>query len=105
MTNGSAVVFDSLELGPDERGEIILSPSEPLRNPVLFASVRGGDGQVEEIVHGRGSLCAGPWGIEAFKLGRPLPVTVTAEEPIKIVICNHGQERAMFGASLVANKE
>jgi len=105
MPNDSTVVFESLELGPNERGEIVLAPSEPLRNPTLFASVRGGEGQVEEIIHGRGSLCSGPWGIETFKLGRPLPVTVTAEEPIKIIICNHGQESATFGASLVATKE
>ena len=43
MDDKTSVVFESLRLGINERGEIILAPDKPLRCPTLFMSDRGSD--------------------------------------------------------------
>lgn len=101
---GSIVEFESIGIGPGERGEIVLSPEILMRTPTLFASIRGADCYVEEIVHGHNSVCAGQWPIEAFRFGKPLPIDVAKGETIKVIVANHGSEPAVVGASLVASR-
>ena len=104
MTDKTGIAFESLDLGINERGEIVLSPEKPMRCPTLFMSCYGSEVLVEDIYHGRTEIARqGHWPIELFKMGHRLDVTVTKEEPIKIVIINLGPERSNVGASLVAN--
>lgn len=103
MTDKTGVVFESLDLGINERGEIVLSPDKPMRCPTLFMSCYGSEVLVEDICHGRTEIARrGHWPVEIFKMGHRLDVTVTKEEPIKIVIINLGPEKSNVGASLVA---
>lgn len=103
VTDKTNIEFGSLDLGINERGEIVLSPDNPMRNPTIYMSCQGSEIIIEAIVHGRTALARrGPWPVETFKMGHRLDVTVTKEEPIKIVITNLGPERSNVGASLVS---
>ena len=96
------VVFESLDLGINERGEIVLSPDKALRHPSLFMTDKGSEILVEAVFHGRTEipyLSRRP--ISVFRFGHQLEITVTKDEPIKIVIVNNGPEPTNIGASLV----
>jgi hypothetical protein len=102
MDEKTSVVFESLELKINERGEIILSPDKAQRCPTLFMTDKGSEILIEEILHGRTALPhLSQLPICAFRFGRQLDVTVTKDEPIKIVIINNGPEPTSIGASLV----
>jgi hypothetical protein len=102
MNTKTNVSFESLDLGANERGEIILVPDKPMRMPTLFMSDKGSEIMVEEIFHGLAALPRlGQCPISMFRFGHQLMVTVTRDEPIKIVIVNRGPEPASIGASLV----
>ena len=102
MDDKTSVVFESLRLGINERGEIILAPDKPLRCPTLFMSDRGSEITVESIFHGRTEIPGlGRRPISMFRFGHQLGITVTRDEPLKIVIVNNGPEPTSIGASLV----
>ena len=103
ITNKTGVVFESIDLEINEKGEIVLAPDNPMRCPTLFMSCHGSEVLVEDIYHGRAGIARqGHWPIELFKMGHQFDVMVTKEEPIKIVIINLGPEKSNVGASLVA---
>ena len=52
MTDKTGVVFESLDLGVNERGEIVLSPDKPMRRPTLFMSCYGSEVLVERFICG-----------------------------------------------------
>ena len=63
---------------------------------------KGSEILIEEILHGRTALPhLSQLPICSFRFGRQLDVTVTKDEPIKIVIINNGPEPTSIGASLV----
>ena len=106
MDGKTTVIFKSLELKINERREIVLSPDKALRCPTLFMSDRGSEILIEAVFHGRTEMRRlGKLPIIAFRFGRQLDVTVTEDEPIKIVITNNGPEPTSIGASLVDTPE
>ena len=106
MGEKTSVVFESLELKINERGEIILSPDKALRCPTLFMTDRGSEILIEAVFHGRTEIRRlGQHPISSFRFGIQLDVTVTRDEPIKIVIINNGPEPTSIGASLVDTPE
>ena len=106
MTGKTSVSFESLDLGAGERGEIVLSPERPMRNPTLYMSDKGSTVQVESVFHGLAEIPPlGQRPSGAYRFGLRLGVTVTADEPIKIVVVNRGPESTYIGASLVDTPE
>ena len=108
MTDMTTVVFESLELGPGERGEIVLLPNKPLRFPTLFVAdkVKRGLIIIEAIFHGQAAIARlGQCQADMYRFGRKLDVMVTKDEPIKIVVINNSQKPANIGASLVDTPE
>jgi hypothetical protein len=102
LNEKTRVVFGSLDLGINERGEIVLSPGSPLRHPTLFLSDKGSEVMVEAIFHGRAEIShLGRRPIGVFRFGHQLEIVVTKDEPIKIVVVNNGPEPSNIGASLV----
>lgn len=103
MTDRTDVEFGNIELGINEQGEIVLSPDKPMRRPTIYMSCQGSEILVEDIFHGRTAITRqGHWPVELFRMGHQLDVTVTKDEPIKILIVNLGPERSSVGVSLVA---
>ena len=103
MTSKTDVEFGNIELDVNEQGEIVLSPDKPMHCPTIFMSCQGSEVIVEDIFHGRTAIAKqGRWPVELFRMGHRLDVTVTKDEPIKILIINLGPEHASVGASLVA---
>lgn len=104
MSDKTSVVFESLDLGPGERGEIVLVPDGPLRCPTLYVADQEKNGRIviETIFHGQAAIGRlGQCQADMYRFGRRLDVMVTKSEPIKIVIINNGQKTATIGASLV----
>ena len=102
LNETTRVTFESLDLKVAERGEIILAPDAALRYPTLFMTDRGSEIIVEAVFHGRTEiprLSQRPMGM--YRFGLRLNVTVTKDEPIKIVVVNNGPEPTSVGASLV----
>lgn len=100
LTNATSVEFGSIELDIGERGEIVLAPSKPMRNPTLYMSCSGKI-EIENVLHGRAAINSKQWTIETLKMGRKLDVLVNKDEPVKVVIVGLGPERSNVGASLV----
>jgi len=108
MTDKTTVVFESLELGPGEHGEIVLLPDKPLRFPTLFVADKDKRGLIiiEAIFHGQAAIARlGQCQADMYRFGRKLDVMVTRDEPIKIVVINNSQKVANIGASLVDTPE
>jgi hypothetical protein len=107
MSDKTYVVFESVVLGPGERGEIVLVPDRPMRDPCVFMSERECEGVVvEEVVMGQTVVAKdGRWPVEVFRNGHKLDGVVTSESPLKVVVANEGSSRTSVGASLVDSKE
>ena len=107
MSDKTYVVFESVVLGPGERGEIVLQPDRPMRDPCVFMSERECEGVVvEEVLLGRTSVAKdGRWPVEVFRNGHQLDGVVTRETPLKVVVVNAGSSKVSVGASLVDSKE
>jgi hypothetical protein len=106
MNEKTCVAFESLDLGINERGEIVLAPDRAMRRPTLFMADKGSEIVVEAIFHGRAAVPRlGQLPISIFRFGRQLGMTVTRDEPIKIVITNNGPEPTSISASLVDTPE
>ena len=102
MNEKTSVAFESLDLGIGERGEIVLAPDKARRRPTLFMTDRGSELTIEAVFHGRTEIpVLGHRPIGMFRFGHQLGITVTKDEPIKIVIVNSGPGAANIGASLV----
>lgn len=98
------VEFGNIELDANERGEILLTPAKPMRCPTIYMSCLGSEISIEDIFHGRTAIARrGHWPMELFRMGHRLDLTVTADEPIKLLVVNRGLEHSSVGASLVAN--
>ena len=75
MGEKTSVVFESLELKINERGEIILSPDKALRCPTLFMTDRGSEILIEAVFHGRTEIRRlGQHPISSFRFGIQLDV-------------------------------
>lgn len=98
------MIKESLKLGPKERGEIVFEAHRPIREPILHVRCRGGEVIVEEILHGRASVMDQVGGsslpIEFFRNGIRFEVTITREEPIKLIVINSKDEPSLVTASL-----
>ena len=108
MKNDTRVTFESIELAPRDRAELVLSPERPLRSPILFMSstVTNSVVVVEAILHGRTPIFDREHvTIEQLRFGRPTGLTITESEPIKIIVSNTSFVRTTVGASLVANEQ
>jgi len=108
MSDKTNVIFESLDLEPGERGEIVLQPNNPLRRPTLYMADQNKKGQivVEAIFHGQTAIARlGQCRADMYRFGRRLDVMVTKDEPIKIVIINNSLKAASIGASLVDTPE
>lgn len=107
MSDKTYVVFESVVLGPGERGEIVLVPDRPMRDPCVFMSERECEGVVvEEVVMGQTVVAKdGRWPVEVFRNGHQLDGVVTRESPLKVVVANAGDTKVSVGASLVDSKE
>jgi hypothetical protein len=102
LNDKTRVVFESLDLKVTERGEIVLTPDVALRRPTLFMTDKGSEITVEAVFHGRTEIAhLGQRPMGMYKFGHRLDVTVTGDEPIKIVVVNNGPEPTSVGASLV----
>jgi hypothetical protein len=102
MSGKTSVTFESLDLRVNERGEIVLAPDRPMRNPTLYMADEGSEVQVEAIFHGLAEIpLLGQRPVGVYRFGHQLGVMVTKDEPIKIVIVNRGPEPTHIGASLV----
>jgi hypothetical protein len=90
-TNITRIVHESIDLNPGEHGEIVLIPDEDLHFPTLYCSAYKSHDRmiVEEIIHGQAVLYNGPWPISSLKTGVKLVVTVTKNEPIKVLVRNN----------------
>jgi hypothetical protein len=100
------VTFESVELAPGDRAEIVLSPKQPLRCPTLFMSNTAKESTItiEQLYHGRTAIFANEHlTLEQLRFGKPTHITVTESEPIKIVIVNSSPLKTTVGASLVLN--
>jgi len=108
MKSDTRVTFESIELAPGDRAELVLSPERPLRNPILFMSstVKNSVIVVEAILHGRTPIFDKEHiTIEQLRFGRPTGLTITESEPIKIIVSNTSFVRTTVGASLVMNEQ
>ena len=102
LNEKTRVVFESLDLKVAERGEIVLAPDVALRKPTLFMVDKGSEIMVEAIFHGHTEIShLGQRPMGMYRFGHRLDVTVTRDEPIKIVVVNNGPEPTNVGASLV----
>lgn len=128
----TTVVFESLELGPGERGEIVLLPDRPLRCPTLFVADqnknkrivmlpnqspccptlfvadqnKNGRIVIESIFHGQTAIAhLGQCRVDMYRLGQKLDMIIAKNEPIKIVLINNSSKMANIGASLVDTSE
>jgi hypothetical protein len=102
------VEFESIDLGPGERAEIILAPERAMRSPALFMSNSDRECKVtiEQIIHGRSPIFTrGYQEIDSFRFGQPTNLTITTSEPIKIIVVNAGERKTVVGASLVTNSD
>lgn len=102
------VTFESVELAPGDRAQIILSPEKPLRFPILFMSNTQKESTVsiEQILHGRTAIYEEEHlTVEQLRYGKSTKLMVTESEPIKIVVINTSPLKTTVGASLVANKQ
>ena len=108
MKNDTKVEFESIDLAPGERAEIVLAPKRPIRSPMLFMSstVKNNQVLVEEITHSRVPiLVSRDQYLDSFRFGHKVDLLVTESEPIKIVLVNNGATRTLVGASLIANEQ
>ena len=102
------VTFESVELAPGDRTEIVLSPERPLRFPILFMSSSNKESTVtiEQVIHGRTAI----WEregvtLEQLRYGKATHLMVTESEPIKIIVINTSPCKTTVGASLVMNEQ
>lgn len=119
MKDDTHVTFESIELAPGDRAEIVLAPRRPVVAPVLFVSSTQKDSSIviEQIVHGDraesatqvfggetpGSHGSQTLSLDSLRFGRQLDLIVTENEPIKILVANSGRFKTTVGASLVTN--
>jgi hypothetical protein len=102
------VTFESVELAPGDRAQLILSPERPLRFPILFMSNAQKESTVavEQIMHGRTAIFENEHvTLEQLRFGIPTSLMVTESEPIKIVVVNTSPLKTTVGASLVVNEQ
>jgi hypothetical protein len=108
MRGDTRVVFESIDLAPGDRAELVLSPDRPLLNPILFMSstVKASVVVVEAILHGHMPIFDKEHvTIDQLRFGKATGLTITESEPIKIVVVNTSSARTTVGASLVMNEQ
>jgi hypothetical protein len=97
------ITSESIEIEPGERAEIVLCPDRAMRSPILLmsSSYRNSRIIVEEVTHGRVPIFREDREVENFRRGRLTDLTVTANEPITIIVANTSNKRTTLGASLM----
>lgn len=106
MKDDTHVTFESIELLPGDRAELVLAPSRPVCRPVLFVSSTQKDSAVviEQISHGRSAIFEGEnLNIENMRFGKQTEFIVTPSEPIIVLVSNPSPLKTTVGASLVTN--
>ena len=102
------VTFESVELAPGDRAEIVLAPERPLRCPILFMSncEKTSTVTIEQIVHGCTAIFEREHvTIDQLRYGKPTHLTITEDEPIKVIVVNTSPLKTTVGASLVVNEQ
>jgi hypothetical protein len=105
--DGARAELGSTTIPPGESAEIVLSPEDAMREPILFISVSPRDGAVEVAIAtcGGKSLIAGRVSIETLKFGHPTETNVSRVSPVEIVFVNNDLRPVRVSASLVASDE
>lgn len=104
----SRVTFESIELSPGDRAELVLAPERPLRDPILFMSNTQKESTiaVEQILHGKTAIFEREkLTLDQLRYGKATGLTITENEPIKIIVINTSPFKTTVGASLVANEK
>ena len=107
MKENTQVTFESIDLPPGDKAELVLSPVRALRCPILFLSSTNKSSTivVEQIFHGRSAIFEHEnLTVEQLRFGKATGLTVTESEPIKIIVINASPFQTTVGASLVTNE-
>jgi len=107
LRDDTNVTFESIELAPGDRAEIVLSPKRPVANAVLFVSSTQRDSAVviEQVLHGGIAIFGEDrLTIEQLKYGKKIDFIVTESEPLAVVVSNPSPLKTTVGASLVTNE-
>lgn len=108
IRDDTKVTFESIELSPGDKAELILAPERPLRYPTLFMSnsVKESTIAIDQILHGRTAIFEREnLTLDQLRYGKPTHLTITESEPIIIVVINTSPLRTTVGASLVTNQQ
>jgi len=108
LKDETSVTFESIDLNPGERVEIVLAPMKAVRDSRLFMSNSNKDSvvNVEQVFHGRVAIFPRETMLfESFRYGRKVSMTVSDSEPLKIVVVNTSPLRTTVSASLASSEE
>jgi hypothetical protein len=85
-----------------ERLEVVIAPSEHMSNPVLalWCDVDGADVVVEQVACGHFIVVACPEPIAAYAQGREIRETVSAADPLRVLIRNQDECRVKVRVTL-----
>lgn len=103
-----SVTFESIDLNPGERAELVLCPMKAVRGSRLFMSNSNKDStvNVEQVFHGRAAIFTQETlRFDSFRYGRKISMTVSDSEPLKIVVVNSSPLRTTVSASLASSEE
>jgi hypothetical protein len=107
--SGTRAEYQDADVGPGERAEVVVDPSTPLRDPVLFLATDPGHAgpkiEVEAIYHGQVAVVCGRDTADQYRNGIKLHLTVTRTEPIRVVVSSDCQVPTRVGVSLVVDGE
>ena len=100
---GARIEYAEIHIDPAEEGELVLCPTEPMRNPLLItASVpREVPVAILQIACGSFVLALAPRGADDYRFGKPVEASVSEREPLKILFRNCGQKKVKISVSLV----
>lgn len=108
LKDETSVTFESIDLNPGERAEIVLAPMTAVRDSRLFMSNSNKDSTVniEQVLHGRAAIFLRETMLfESFRYGRKIPMTVSDSEPLKILVVNTSPLRTTVSASLASSED
>lgn len=97
------VTAGPLKLEGRMAGELVLVPSEPMEAPRLAIDAPK-EMMVEEILVGDDRIVVGPVKASDYRDGRTMPVIVTQDRPMKVVVQNKTDVAVVVQAGLIAEK-
>jgi hypothetical protein len=107
LKDETSVTFESIDLNPGDRAELVLCPMKAVRNSRLFMSSSNKDStvNVEQVFHGRSAIFTQETlRFDSFRYGRKIPMTVSNSEPLKIIVINSSPLRTTVSASLASSE-